>query len=246
MQIAILSDIHGNGAALRAVLADMAHHKVDGHICCGDVIGYYYDSAFVWQSLLSLKAVMCRGNHEQILLSWLKGDQNQRADIRSQYGSSYRLISETVSADVIYDMVSLPHPVPLIIDGIRFLISHGAPWDEDAYLYPDKLDQFEEQLSAFAHDYDVLCMGHTHYQMNESFLNVQLINPGSVGQPRSGREMNEFEHSRAQWALYDTQNRNCTLMTTLYDPRDVFAQIDQYDPDLLYLKKVLKRGELPV
>lgn len=246
MKVAILSDIHGNGAALRAVLADMERHNVDRHICCGDVIGYYYDSAFVWQSLQSLRTVICRGNHEQILLSWINGDQKQRDEIVSKYGSSYRLISETISSDVIQDMVSLPHPVPLTIDGVRFLISHGAPWDEDAYLYPDKLAQFSERLSGYANDFDVLCMGHTHYQMSQSLLNLQLINPGSVGQPRSGREIDAFEHSRAQWALYDTQNRRCTLMTTLYDPQSVFAQIDQYDPELLYLKKVLKRGELPV
>jgi hypothetical protein len=36
---AILSDIHGNLEALRAVLADLARHGVDAVYCLGDIVG---------------------------------------------------------------------------------------------------------------------------------------------------------------------------------------------------------------
>jgi hypothetical protein len=37
---AILSDIHGNLEALRAVLEDIARHDVEAIYCLGDVLGY--------------------------------------------------------------------------------------------------------------------------------------------------------------------------------------------------------------
>src|SRR5947208_2242510 len=37
---AIISDLHSNEAALRAVLADIASQKIDRIICLGDVVGY--------------------------------------------------------------------------------------------------------------------------------------------------------------------------------------------------------------
>jgi predicted phosphodiesterase len=40
MRVAILSDIHGNASALRAVLAEVEKQKVDHLWCLGDVLGY--------------------------------------------------------------------------------------------------------------------------------------------------------------------------------------------------------------
>ncbi len=37
--IAIISDIHGNAHALRAVLADMAAQGVGERLCLGDIVG---------------------------------------------------------------------------------------------------------------------------------------------------------------------------------------------------------------
>ncbi|MEL7485111.1 MAG: metallophosphoesterase family protein, partial [Planctomycetota bacterium] len=40
MPTAIISDIHGNADALKAVLADIDSKGVDRVICLGDIIGY--------------------------------------------------------------------------------------------------------------------------------------------------------------------------------------------------------------
>ena len=37
---AIISDIHGNAEALRAVMADIDHEGVDEIVCLGDIVGY--------------------------------------------------------------------------------------------------------------------------------------------------------------------------------------------------------------
>ena len=39
-RIALISDIHGNALALRAVLEDISWRSVDRIVCLGDVVGY--------------------------------------------------------------------------------------------------------------------------------------------------------------------------------------------------------------
>ena len=45
MRYAIVSDIHANLPALRAVLSDLAAQSIDAMICLGDAVGYYADGA---------------------------------------------------------------------------------------------------------------------------------------------------------------------------------------------------------
>jgi predicted phosphodiesterase len=43
MKIAIISDIHGNYDALKAVLKDIKKLKIDKIYCLGDIVNYYYE-----------------------------------------------------------------------------------------------------------------------------------------------------------------------------------------------------------
>src|SRR5689334_11638706 len=47
MRIAILSDIHGNAEALRAVLRDVAREQSSELVCLGDLVGYNAQAADV-------------------------------------------------------------------------------------------------------------------------------------------------------------------------------------------------------
>src|SRR3989339_1338654 len=65
MRYAVFSDVHGNLEALSAVL-DFCHaSKVDGHICCGDVVGYGPDPEKCLGLIRGLKNlnIVC-GNHD--------------------------------------------------------------------------------------------------------------------------------------------------------------------------------------
>lgn len=241
-KIAILSDIHGNIDALNVVLDDAKLQGVQRLFICGDITGYYYDTAAVWDKISSWDTVMCHGNHETILSQWMNGSPDQKENIKNKYGSSYRIAIETMKQDAIDKLLSLPHPVAIQADDVKFLLSHGSPWDEDAYLYPDMKEQDRKKLENYSDKHDVVVMGHTHYPFAYSNKNFLILNPGSVGQPRSGKEAGA-SNARAHWALYDTENRKHSLMTSIYDPSRVFAQADLYDPHLPYLKAVLTRQE---
>lgn len=242
-RLALLSDIHGNADALEKVLRDAQQMGADRLLICGDITGYYYETAAVWQMISEWNAIICRGNHEDILEDWIKGSKETRHAIKQKYGSSYEVATKTLPPHALKEILSLKHPLPCVIDNVRFLLAHGAPWDSNAYIYGNMDATEKERLNSYQKDHDVILMGHTHYQMETGHGSLQIINPGSVGQPRSGKEDLSTNQARAQWALYDTVDRICLLQTSHYDPSCVFEQIDMHDPHIPYLKKVLKRQE---
>ena len=76
MKIAIISDIHGNLEALKAVLSDLETFHPDRIVCLGDLIGYGPDPEAVINTIVDLGITCVLGNHEAALtpekeLGWL-------------------------------------------------------------------------------------------------------------------------------------------------------------------------------
>jgi predicted phosphodiesterase len=68
VRIALLSDVHGNGVALRAVIADIERRGVDRVVCLGDVATLGPEPV---ESIAALRDLGCDcvlGNHETFLL----------------------------------------------------------------------------------------------------------------------------------------------------------------------------------
>ena len=61
-RVAIISDIHGNGVALDAVLADIARDDVDNVICLGDLAAGGPQPDAVISRLRELDCQVVRGN----------------------------------------------------------------------------------------------------------------------------------------------------------------------------------------
>ncbi|MBN8521987.1 MAG: metallophosphoesterase family protein [Alphaproteobacteria bacterium] len=237
MKIAILADIHGNMSALSAVLTQAQNDGVSSYIVAGDLIGYYYDTHKVLQALTDLPCVYCRGNHENIYAEWRQSDAIGREDIRKKYGSSYRMTEEHLTSDQKDFLLSLPHPFAFQQDNIRFLVSHGAPWDIDERIYPDAPEEMLSYFDEYQDEADVIITAHTHYPASWQRGNMLIVNPGSVGQPRD--RVVSPSGARAQWGIYDTHARHYFPRISLYDPHSVLSDCDQYDPDIPYLKNIL-------
>jgi Icc-related predicted phosphoesterase len=69
MRIAVISDIHGNLAALDAVLADIANRGVDLIVNLGDALSGPLLPAECAERLIPLQLPTIRGNHERQLLT---------------------------------------------------------------------------------------------------------------------------------------------------------------------------------
>ena len=70
MQIALLADIHGNLAALEAVLAELDRLRPDRIAVLGDIVDGAPDSLACWERVRGLGAVVLRGNHERYVVDY--------------------------------------------------------------------------------------------------------------------------------------------------------------------------------
>lgn len=70
MQLALLADVHGDLAALDAVLDDVDRRAPNARVvCAGDVFGHGREPEACLLRLVERGAVLVRGNHEELLLA---------------------------------------------------------------------------------------------------------------------------------------------------------------------------------
>ena len=68
MKTAIISDIHGNHPALKAVLEDADREGVNRFFCLGDMVGYYCMFNEVVETIRKRNIPCLTGNHDFALL----------------------------------------------------------------------------------------------------------------------------------------------------------------------------------
>lgn len=231
MKLALLGDIHGNQLALEAVLASAQASGVDCLLVTGDLVGYYYEPLRVLEMLRSWDCHVVRGNHED-MLALARCDPDYLVKMESRYGSGVRIALEQLDEQSLDELCSLPHPLELTLDGCRVLLSHGSPWDNNQYIYPDSPSELYDRSAV--EGFDLVVMGHTHYPFNCAIGGVLVVNPGSVGQPRN-------RQPGAQWAFFDTQSRNLEFHNEQYDCAVLVHECQRRNPDLPYLAEVLIR-----
>ncbi len=178
MRIAVISDIHGNIAALEAVLADITNRSVDDIINLGDIASGALHPRETVERLQPLGLPTVRGNHERNLTT-LK---------RYEMGESDLHAAEFLVEDHLDWLGHLPTELYLHTD---ILAVHGTPADDDAYLLetvtPEglRLATLKEVLARTNQvESSVILCGHSHLSRAVSFPDGRLIvNPGSVGLP---------------------------------------------------------------
>ena len=96
MKIAILSDIHANISAFKAVLQDVEKQKCERLFILGDLVGYYYWPKDVVQYLMqSTCSTVIRGNHEDLLIKSIESEEFNEACYH-KYGSGIKICIDTI------------------------------------------------------------------------------------------------------------------------------------------------------
>ncbi|WP_298401819.1 metallophosphoesterase family protein [Sphingobium sp.] len=178
MRIAILSDIHGNIAALDAVLTDIASRGVDRIVNLGDILSGPLFPCETADRLMALDLPTIRGNHERQLLT-LASDA---------MGPSDRYAHSVLQPRHRQWIASLPENLWLADDA---LMVHGAP-DGDLVYFLETIedggtraataDEIEARAGGIAAPL-MLC-GHTHVpRIHHRPGGGLIVNPGSVGLP---------------------------------------------------------------
>ena len=208
MRLIILSDIHGNLSAFKAVLADIeSKYDYDGIALLGDIINYGMRPNEVIQLIKTLKnklLVNIYGNHENALKS---GEVSHFSTERGREILNYtKTILESSSYDFILNEMNKKGEESIVLDGLKILFVHGSVNDP----YWGKMTEKEMEDIRYS-EYDYVISGHSHIpNLTEKFYSCEnpefrnkkrtvFLNPGSVGQPRN-------HNNRAQYVFWDTSN----------------------------------------
>lgn len=203
MKIGILADIHANLRALKAILNIFYSYKVEKIFCLGDMIGYYHNSLEVLE-LLKEKNIQCiLGNHEAYLLGYLKcSPEKWQICFLDQ-------VKKKISPDYLDWLYKLPETLEITLNDQKIAFFHGSPWDHfEEYFYPDS-DNFNKFVNL---PFDYILLGHTHYPMFKKISNINVINPGSCGQPRD-------RNLKAKAAILNLKDREISFIEEPYDIR---------------------------
>ncbi len=201
--IAIISDVHGNLPALRAVMDTALKLGCTRFLSLGDVVGYYSQPGECIDLLRAHGIVNIMGNHDHYLAS---GEGCPRSALVSQtieYAQS--LINEDQIAWLRKSIPSYRETETLYL--------HGGPDDpRDQYLY-------SVSRGSIPADIKVMFCGHTHVQKFARFSNDNIFcNPGSVGQPRDG-------DNRAAFAV--VTDKEITLQRVPYDIDETIREMQR-------------------
>lgn len=167
--IGVISDIHANYTALKAVLADAEGLNCRSFVCLGDVAGYHSEINECIDALKSLpNLVFIKGNHDQYLIdnTGCPRSKHVTSTLSYQYSVITRENLQWLSKGISYYSLGLNY------------FTHGGP--------SDKLEQYIYRVSEdiIPNDFFQLFVGHTHVQALLQVGNKIFCNPGSVGQPR--------------------------------------------------------------
>jgi diadenosine tetraphosphatase ApaH/serine/threonine PP2A family protein phosphatase len=194
-RIALLSDIHANLPALKAVLGDMDRRApVDPFhavYCLGDLGGYAAEPNEVQALVMERGLPTILGNYDE-------GVGFERDDCGCKYvdpfdiamsDRSFRWTRARTNAGHKAWLRSLPRDLRLDLEGHSVLLCHGSPRDTTEYLFENRsagyLRQFTHGGRADA-GVEVICFGHTHVPYHRLVDGTHFINTGSVGRPKDG------------------------------------------------------------
>lgn len=179
MRIGVFSDLHCNVPALIAAL-DALDGEVDEIWCAGDIVLEYRFSNETVALLRTNGVIAIQGNHDMVLVSEAGATARSREDV------------DPVEVEW---LASLPLRHEVELDGRRVLMLHGSPWEPHGdYVRPGNPRWHDaDQLDA-----DIVIVGHTHEPMVEHFGSTLVVNPGSLGEPRSRHDR------RGSYAVIDT------------------------------------------
>lgn len=235
-KIAIISDIHGNIAALKAVLDDIDTNFTTSEIyCLGDLV----DAAPFHNEVISLiksrNIPTVMGNHDERIvldsvitpLTKLTDEENKARIIGINY------TKDSITEDNKKHLATFANEIWITTEETSCLLVHGSPISNTDYIFEnhdeEEVKEWFEKFKA-----DVIITGHTHQSyirpicIDGSNDKRLLINAGSVGRTR--------ENIGAK-AVY--------LWLTLHKEGRVSTTIRQVEYDINHTIEGIRASDIP-
>ncbi len=226
--IAIISDIHSNLAALKAVLIDVG--KTEKIWCLGDFVGYGPNPNEVLELIKDKLTFKLSGNHDLGCIGQM--------DLNS-FTSSAKAACEYTAKILTEENKKYLESLELLETDDKSTLVHGSP-REPVWEYILNEDIAFQNFGFF--ESPVCFVGHTHLPVifkksrphtlvpkpgEEIKLDINdkaIVNPGSVGQPRDG-------NPKSSYLLFDEKKFTVTFKRVAYDVKST--------------KEIMKKDKLP-
>jgi putative phosphoesterase len=155
MNIGIISDIHGDYAALETALDRLDnYHKVDHILCAGDLVGRGPNPDRVVEVIRERNIPTVLGNHDE----W-----------------NYSLSQENKAF-----LKALPIDWEGEFVGLNVFMCHGKPGNNIWGLYRNHVSETYLNIMLTSLDANILVVGHTHVPMYMRVARGCVVNPGSL------------------------------------------------------------------
>jgi len=229
VKIGIISDIHANLAALRAILEALDREQCVKIVCAGDVVGYGPSPCECAEIIRERRILCVRGNHDDMMLNDQR-DYLMRPDVRAVI----RWTRETVPHETREWLGNLPRTLRYA----GFEVVHASHVFRPEWHYV--MDGHSVMANFLFQDSALAFNGHTHlpllalHQRGHTPKLIMLrrivlppghrclVNVGSVGQPRD-------RNPEAAAVIYETRDRSVMPVRAAYDIADTQKRMRQAD-----------------
>jgi predicted phosphodiesterase len=246
MRVAVLSDVHGNLAALEAALADIKRHKPERVVVTGDLVFNGPRPGETLERLRALEgdgAIIVAGNTDVAVADadyaaafpWME-------DVPATHRAAAEWAHDQLSDEQLDYLRRLPAERRWWADSTLVLATHGSPGSMTAGL-PTDLDPTVTVERVTRTDARVICCGHTHVADMRELGRKLILNPGSCGYAFDG-------DAAACWALLtlpDGEDAEPTaeLFRPAYDAAAAAEEVAQRGlPGDVYRAATIRTGRL--
>ena len=213
---ALISDIHGNYAALQMVLKDIEKRGIDTIYCLGDIVGYGARPKECLDKVRKICRAVVAGNHDWGAVG--------KTDL-SRFNSRARKVVLWSAEKLDFEDKKYLSELPLIQNFNEATIVHGTPVEPEMWNYLRYRSMLPAQFAGF--ECKICFIGHSHVPViwsdrgekiipnwNEPLFfdsdQRYIVNAGSVGQPRDG-------DPRACYVIYNDVDSSITFVRLNYD-----------------------------
>jgi len=217
LKFAAIADIHGNLAALEAVLADIEKEQVDLTVVLGDIINCAPDSKACWDLIQSLNYPVLRGNHERYIFDLNSADAPElwHSERFAPVQWTHKQFTEAEQQQMADLPASLKIPE---LEDIFFVHSTARSDSENMHQSIPRAEAAE----MFAGTTESLIVrGHNHRFFDYRFGQQQVICIGSTGLPLTGNTL-------AQYTIFEQQASGGWQHTFKSVAYDVEATIQRF------------------
>lgn len=227
MRVAILSDVHGNAYALRAVLEAIRAEAPDLTLNLGDTVWGGADPGAAWALQHEHAPPTVRGNTDERVAGLRAGKEKMRTWVLSHLPPTApeQLAALPITAD--------------FADG-ELRVAHGSPrspWEDlmltetrGGHTRPARFRELRERLDGFSYDSGgrVCVVGHTHREMLTVVDGVSVVNAGPVSRQKDGLPV-------SRWVLLTRRGGDWAVefRRTPYDVAGAAAWARQHAPPSL-------------